>query len=262
VGPETLGAIRVFQQAHTRFVDERIDPGGPTLTALEKRVIPAIEAVARKQLLGVLDELDRQLARRGYRLPDALAAKLARLRERVSALPGGYSAQATRLVVTTPAFAIGGPHTAASVVLAAAPAVATVPAAAAAAAAAEAALIALLAAVALLVLLQSLPLMSRRLEELIRQIQILMAELLDMVNTAVEGIEDLIRRNPRAGMRCSEVVLRFRNLTQEVIEALTSPRPADPVSQQQQVIRTSNLMKKWQEALQELLNCLISSGAV
>jgi diacylglycerol kinase len=259
VGPETLGAIRVFQQAHTRFVDERIDPGGPTLTALEKRVIPAIEAVARKQLLGVLDELDRQLARRGYRLPDALAAKLARLRERVSALPGGYSAQATRLVVTTPAFAIGGPHTAASVVLAAAPAVAAVPAAAAAA---EAALIALLAAVALLVLLQSLPLMSRRLEELIRQIQILMAELLDMVNTAVEGIEDLIRRNPRAGMRCSEVVLRFRNLTQEVIEALTSPRPADPVSQQQQVIRTSNLMKKWQEALQELLNCLISSGAV
>ena len=35
IGPETLGEIDLFQRQFTAFRDDRMDPGGPTITALE-----------------------------------------------------------------------------------------------------------------------------------------------------------------------------------------------------------------------------------
>jgi outer membrane protein OmpA-like peptidoglycan-associated protein len=141
-------------------------------------------------------------------------------------------------------------------VLAAAPAVATAPIAAA-----EALIAALLATVALLVIIQLMPHISRSVEDILRRIQVLMAKMLDSVNQAVEGIEDLIRKNTRAGMRCSAEVIAFRELTRQLINELTSPRPADPIAQQQRVFRIANVAQKWREAMQALLECLISAGA-
>lgn len=59
VGPRTLAAIRTFQQAHVRVVDSRIDPGGPTLAAINaeredvvpvsaKGIGPGATAIGRK----------------------------------------------------------------------------------------------------------------------------------------------------------------------------------------------------------------------
>ncbi|MFL5001283.1 MAG: peptidoglycan-binding protein, partial [Xanthobacteraceae bacterium] len=36
VGPETIGAIRAFQQSRVGFSDGRVDPNGPTLAALNR----------------------------------------------------------------------------------------------------------------------------------------------------------------------------------------------------------------------------------
>ncbi len=38
VGPKTLKAIEDFQQARTAFHDDRIDPDGPTIKALEQQI--------------------------------------------------------------------------------------------------------------------------------------------------------------------------------------------------------------------------------
>jgi hypothetical protein len=40
VGPETIGAIRQFQQSRLGFADGRVDPGGPTLQALNAAEAP------------------------------------------------------------------------------------------------------------------------------------------------------------------------------------------------------------------------------
>ncbi len=256
VGPETIGAITAFQRTHTGIVDGRADPRGPTIIELERIVVPTVEARLRRDMLQILDDLDHQLGRRGHRLPAALQAKLHAIRQSVSSLRAGPHAAMEETPSLQPAFFSGTARPA--IVLAAAPAAAG---AAVAAAAVEAMMLALLATIALLVIIMLLPHVSRTIEEILRKIQVLMAQLLDAVNEAVEGIEDLIRRNPRAGMRCSGAVTAFRQLTRQLIDALTSPRPADPVAQQQQIIRTSNLAKEWQRALQALLDCLLSAGA-
>jgi len=255
VGSETIGAISAFQRRNTRVVDGRIDPGGPTAIALERIVATVVETNLRKDMLQVLDDLDQQLARKGYRLPTRLQAKFQSIRQYVSSFRTGPSIATGNVSSLQLAFF---PATSRPViVLAAAPALPAL----AAGAAAEALMLALLATIALLVLIMLMPHISRSVEEILRKIQVLMAQLLDTVNEAVEGIEDLIRRNARAGMRCSAEIIAFRELTRQLTDALTSPRPVDPVAQQQQVIRTSNLFKQWQQALQALLNCLISAGA-
>jgi hypothetical protein len=252
VGPETVGAITAFQNRNTRVVDGRIDPLGPTIAVLERSVATIVEANLRKEMLQVLDDLDQQLARKGYRLPNRLDAKFQSIRQYVRSFRAGPSIATGNVSTLQLAFfpATSRP----AIVFTAAPALA-------AGAAAEALMLALLATMALLVLIMLMPHISRSVEEILRKIQVLMAQLLDTVNEAVEGIEDLIRRNARAGMRCSAEIIAFRELTRQLTDALTSPRPVDPVAQQQQVIRTSNLFKQWQQALQALLSCLISAGA-
>jgi len=255
VGPETTGAIIAFQRRRTRVVDGRVDPGGPTITELERIVVAVVEASLRRDMLQILDDLDQQLSRKGYRLPTSLEVKLQSVRQFVNGFrTGPYAATGGTPSLQLAFFSVTSRPT---IVLAAAPAAA----AAGAAAAAEALMMALLATIALLVIIMLMPHISRTVEEILRKIQVLMAGILDAVNEAVEGIEDLIRRNPKAGMRCSAEVIAFRELTRQLTDALTSPRPADPVAQQQQVNRASNLFKKWQEALRSLLDCLMSAGA-
>lgn len=254
VGPETIGAITAFQRLNTRVVDGRIDPHGPTIAALERSVATVVEADLRRNMLQVLNDLDQQLAGKGYRLPNRLHAMLQSIRQHISGFRAGPSIAPGNVSTLRLAFF---PATSRPVIVfAAAPAVAV-----GAAAAAEALMLALLATMALLVLIMLMPHISRSVEEIMRQIQVLMAKLLDAVNEAVAGVEDLVRRHPRAGMLCSAELIAFRELTRQVTEALTSPRPADPIARQQQVIRTGNLFKQWQLALGALLACLVRAGA-
>lgn len=131
----------------------------------------------------------------------------------------------------------------------------------AAAAAAEAALLALLALIALMLLIQSLPFMGRKLEELARQIQILMAAIIDQVKQGIEGIEDLVRRNTRAGMRCSTELIAFRQISQELLDFLAAPRPTDELGRARFQKDLVEKFEKWQAATNALLACLIANGA-
>jgi hypothetical protein len=70
------------------------------------------------------------------------------------------------------------------------------------------------------------------------------------------GIEDAIKKVGRASARCSEELIAFRNLTQQLLDLLNSPPDPDPAVQQQKAFRIANLLKQWQKAMFDLLNCL------
>jgi peptidoglycan hydrolase-like protein with peptidoglycan-binding domain len=45
VGPKTIGAIKAFQEEFTSVVDGRVDPGGPTIAALERAHLAGISSI-------------------------------------------------------------------------------------------------------------------------------------------------------------------------------------------------------------------------
>lgn len=245
VGPRTVAAIRDFQQrTRMRIADGRIDPGGPTLASLETSAPSMVEVQLRTDLLVILDHLGRELRRRGGNVPDALTSRLNIIRSYVLSL--SHQGQAPRIGSSS--------HRGPEIVLAFAPAVAGV--------AIEALVIMFVALCAMLIMIQNAPAMGHALEDLLRRLQILMAQIVDGIRTTVEEIEKVLRRNPQAGMRCSEEVMRFRTLAGDIIQELTSPRDPDPVRQQQKAIRISNKIKQFQTAVAALWECLIASGAI
>lgn len=58
VGPQTIGAIRDFQQATTHVVDGRVDPDGPAIKKLEELIQARVLQVAMLGVLSVISEYD------------------------------------------------------------------------------------------------------------------------------------------------------------------------------------------------------------
>jgi hypothetical protein len=248
VGPETLGAIQEFQHRHTRVGDDRVDPHGETLRELEKIAAPILGARMRSAILAILDGLESELEARGLQLSVALQSDLDRIEHAAMLLPGGDGPADTQPAIYYPerqrpnfqlAFAQAAP-----------------------AVAAEAILLALLALIAMLILIQMAPAMGRALEDLLRKIQILMAKLIDEVKDAIQGIEDLVKRNSKAGMRCSAELILFRQLSQQLLDLLVAPRAPDELGKQRFLKQLQELFKKWQDAMQALLECMAANGAI
>ena len=103
--------------------------------------------------------------------------------------------------------------------------------------------------------------MGRALEDLLRQIQILMSKLIDKVKEAIQGIEDLVRRNSKAGMKCSAELILFRQLSQQLLDLLVAPRAQDELGRRRLMKQLQELFEKWQKALDALLACLLANGA-
>ncbi len=252
VGPETIGAISDFQRGHTKAVDGRIDPHGPTLRELENVIVAEVESAIRASLMRVLRSLEHELQSRQLQVPQNIQAEIVKVKSAILVLRGGN-------VFPDIQFAIYYPQQQRPAFRLAVAAVAAVPAAVAAA---EAAILLLLAMIAMLIIIQSAPAMGRALEDLMRKIQILMAKILDQVKDAIAGIEDLIKRNARAGMLCSAALILFRKLSNQLIDLLTAPRPTDELGRKRFDKQLGDLFEKWKEALTELLVCLTSHGAV
>lgn len=89
VGPKTIAAITHFQQSHTRIVDGRIDPRGPTLQALSQFVSTAAEPQVRAYVGEVLGDLRSTLAARGLQLPVSVQTGLDTIQALASNLAGG-----------------------------------------------------------------------------------------------------------------------------------------------------------------------------
>jgi hypothetical protein len=250
VGPETIGAIVRFQRsAGLPQADGRIDPRGPTQRALEDAILATVEAELRQDAERVIQQLSRALLARHMSIPRRAQPAYDAVLQSVQALRGGAMAASVQ-------FALYYPPPRGMVVrpvMAAAVAVPLV--------AAEAAMLVLVAIVALLILIQLAPAMSRAMEDLMRQLQVLMAKLIDEVDEAVKGIEDLIKRNGRAGMACSAAVIAFRELSARLLKKLADPRPADDVGRKRLEKELVDLMTQWQAAMNALLACLTANGA-
>ena len=219
-------------------------------------MVPVAEARVSVQITRVMDRLALELQSRALPVSPRLQSILDQLNAARRILRGGAGGATVSTVQPAIFFPRRQP---ASLQFAIAPAAA---APAAAAAAAEAAILALLALIALLLIIQMAPAMGRALEDLARQIQVLMSKLVDEVKDAISGIEDLVKRNSRAGMICSAQLILFRQLSQQLLDLLVAPRPGDELGRARRVRDIADLLQKWQQALSELLACLLANGAV
>jgi peptidoglycan hydrolase-like protein with peptidoglycan-binding domain len=250
VGPRTIAAIRAYQTRKSLFTDGRVDPNGPTIARLESNLLPTAATQLGNTVTDALRKVLHEAS--GSLLPFQSKASF----QRALGLASHLAGQTQENVGIRPAVhlisAFGRPPVVFAAVQAA-PVVIVV---------AEAMMLALLATIAMLILIQMLPTLGKAAEDLIRQIQILMAQLVDGIKSAIESIEDLVRRNTRAGMRCSAELIAFRTLSAQLLAELAAPRSANPIEQEQQVIRISNLFQKWKAAFQAVLDCLAANGAV
>jgi hypothetical protein len=251
-GPETYAAILDFQKPHTGASDDRIDPQGPTFQELERLVAPLVEARVRASMAAILDRLSLEFQSRGLAVGAPLQLLLDQVNGAVRRLRPGAATSPVEPAIFFPQRQPFAPRLA---VAAAAPAIG-------AAAAAEAAMLALLALIALLLIIQLAPAMGKALEDLARQIQVLMSKLVDQVKEAIREVEDLVKRNSRAGMRCSQQLILFRQLSQQLLDLLVAPRPGDELGRARRVREIADLFEKWQQALRDLLACLQAGGAV
>ena len=85
-GPETLGAIRIFQQQETHIVDGRVDPNGLALKILVNNHERSILSYVHKNCKTILDNLDGQLRPLATSFPHELQAPMSVVRMRVDAL--------------------------------------------------------------------------------------------------------------------------------------------------------------------------------
>jgi hypothetical protein len=255
VGPETLGAILEFQRLHTQAKDDRIDPHGPSLRELERLVAPVIGARIKSAATRILDGLSYELESRGLRLTPELQNNVDSIERAVLGLQSGAPITDIRPAVYYPQRR--GRRFQPVVAVVAAPAAA----AAAAAEAAEAALLILLAVIALLIFIHEAPAMGRSVEDLLKKIQAVMAKLIDDVEEAIQEVEDLIKRNSKAGMLCSAALILFRKLSQQLLDLLKAPRSPDELGRRRFEKQLTELFQKWQQALEDLFACLAAKGA-
>lgn len=254
IGPETIGAITAFQATHRGVVDGRVDPRGAAITELDRIASTAGEAQLRADLVQVLDGLAQRLDQWGTVLPADLTAKFGAIRSAVMRLQGGPVRPTNSSPTISTALYTSGPHR--PMVLAVAPALAG-----GAVIVVQAMILTLIATMALLILIQAMPHISRAVEDLLRQIQVLMASIVDTINEAIEGIEDLIRRNTQAGMRCSQLVIAFREISRQIKAHITSPRPGDELGQRRWLKQLGDLFERWKAAMAALLECMTLHGA-
>ena len=233
VGPKTIAAITDYQRRKALIVDGRVDTGGPTIRLLEDGLIATAAVQIGAEIAAILNRARHAV------LHDAVSAGMKEAYRRALGI----------------ALALRGRQSPAG--FAAAPVLAAVAAAPAAALGVlEMMMLALLAAFAMLVIIQSLPRMGKSVEELIRKIQLLIAEFLDGIKAHIDSVEDLVRRNTQAGMRCSAELLLFRSLSAQLLAALSAPRQANPIDEQRRTIRIANLFNQWKGALAALFRCL------
>jgi peptidoglycan hydrolase-like protein with peptidoglycan-binding domain len=68
VGPETIGAITLFQQRVTGIVDGRVDPNGPAERQLTALFVASVLGKIAVSTLSLFDEYDRFLAQNQVRV--------------------------------------------------------------------------------------------------------------------------------------------------------------------------------------------------
>lgn len=251
VGPRTIAAIRNFQSRKSLFSDGRVDPNGPTIKRLEANLLSTAAGQLSNSVANILRNVQREassgLTPLGLKTAYGRALKLSADLAGESAESAGIRPAIHRIA------AFGRPPIVFAAVQAAPIVIIGV---------AEAMMLALLAAMAMLVLIQMLPTMGKAAEELIRQIQVLMAQLVDGIKAGVAAIEDLVSRNTRAGMKCSAELIAFRTISAQILAEIAAPRLTDPIEQEQRVFRISNLFQKWKQAFNAILECLMANGAI
>jgi hypothetical protein len=234
-GPETAGAITAFQQKQNGFADGRVDPDGPTLLRLVRLHNAAVVARLTADLLGLLAGLDRQLLQVGRSLPPPVERQLRTLRGQVlkfgelgaGAAPAPAGSAADRAPSRPTVILVAGP--------------AAIPLAVVA-----------LALFAMILVIVAAPVIVRAGSDILEGLKALMVAMGDAVRAVEQALEDLIKDNPRAGMKCSDALLEFRSATAELLNTLAGQSDPWPVK----VPEVKQALGRWVKAVNELCQCL------
>jgi hypothetical protein len=256
VGLQTIDAISAFQKRYTTVANGRVDPDGPTITKLDETFDSVSEPQIRSDLLHILDKLDQQLALTGSQLPAEVQTQLEMLRNNVEFLAVGCCPLNGGGFANDPSFRwadLGGADQP-QPVLTAGPAAAGAPVAAMA--------MLFLALMAMLMLIHLLPHISEALDDLVNQIRILLSKAVDTMEEIVEQIEDMIKRNFRAGLLCAAEIEAFRQASRKLLDWLESPEiPKDELGKRRYDKQAMELYEEFKEAAMEVAACLAANGA-
>jgi hypothetical protein len=252
VGPETIRAILAFQTSNALPQDGRIDPEGPTLRKAEGFSIALHVSALSADLTALLNSLYMRLGTTPLPLP--LGQRLLATRRMVQDL---YQVQAAAAAAAGSAIPFRGNRlgfanlpTPLFGFVQAVPIIFVV----------------FFFLVLMLLVLSTNPVWQRNAREmmkgLIERLNNMMKKLSEEIEEALENVERAIQRkeNSRCAMLCSEQLILFRQLSAEAIRELTEPPPADPTEKEKRIFRINNLIKRWQQALEDLLNCFAANG--
>lgn len=246
VGPETIGAIKACQQANRLLADGRVDVGGPTLRFLDqycavlhhtKLRLGVSGAEALLTQMGPAQSLQPRL-RQALGVVKEVIAILKAPTGASAVVSANHNASVVGFVPTLPVFG-------AALVI-------------------PPALVVLLVLIMLLLVITGNPVWQRSarqfVDELIRRISKAMARLSDEIEQTIKDVEETVRKSGRCAMLCSDELIAFRQISLQVLNELRGAVPSDPIRREQWLFRLSNLVKRWQMALEALLECFARNG--
>jgi hypothetical protein len=230
VGPQTTGAILEFQKQNSLPQDGRVDPNGPTLSRLDQICAGLYASEVHYHLSALMREFDKRYG--GKRT--ILEPQVQMVRSLVSSFrPVRFTVSRIQPEPVLPTSVLGFAQAIPIILV-------------------------FLLLIFLLLILTSNPVWQRSAKEFIKglkeRIQAMSEKVREAIDKASKAIEEALK-NPecaRAGMICSDKLIRFRQLVIDILEELNRATPNK--------FKLARLLEQFQDALTDLLNCLAENG--
>ena len=241
-GPETIGAIRVFQQSTTKIVDGRVDSNGASwrsLAAVHNAIVLSFIEAESKRVFDYLDLVIRSSTRT---LPPTILSKMNNIRFEMqsifrtsagSVLPQSLSDESSSIAFVRPPPVIG-------LVLVDDVAI-------------------LIIAIFVILFLFALLIAKPALEEILKQLIILMSKIKELVDEAIEAVKDAARKNLKALQRCKHLLDAIILLGAEILvdlDALKRLPPGDQLGRERAIRALATKLQRFQAMVDEFFLCM------
>jgi hypothetical protein len=240
VGSLTIAAIEDFQKAETRITDGRIDRDGPTV----RKLVPMYNGFVASYIIhgcrDLFQKFDGQMSSSKRTLPSDFNSSYLEIKQQV----GTLGSIASTVPVVGARAAVFRPPVVIGVVIV------------------DDITILILA---LLVLLFAMALIIAKpaIEELVRQLIILMSKIKDMVDELIEAIKEAARQNLRQFQRCKGLFDQIMALSAQILaemEALKQLKPTDEFTRERLVRKLADDMQRLQDLARRFFDCMALSS--
>jgi hypothetical protein len=239
-GPETISAISAFQDKVTKIVDGRIDPNGPSwraLVAAHNEMVRSFIVIHSKK---ILDYLDENIRKSSTKLPQHIGSGLASIRADIMAL--GPPVIQLRRETSSRGRVLGfaAPPPVIGLVIADD-------------------VVILIIAIFVLLIMWSIIIAKPALEELVRQLLILMSKIKKFIEDTIEAIKDIARNNIRQFQKCKGLFDQLIALAAQILvdlEAIKHIPPGDELGRRRAVEALATKLQRFQNLLAAFFLCM------